>query len=101
MNEAKAKDLITVYLPDVVARYGSDCVNALIAALAAVPCERCLTYESAEASVCPEDVGFVEYIGSLRARIAELKQERDEARSEAGELARDSYNPYYDPRIAD
>lgn len=35
-----------------------------------------------EAAVCPEDVGFDEYIRSLQSRLSEVEQERDDLRQE-------------------
>jgi hypothetical protein len=40
---------------------------------------RLLDQESAEAAVCPEDVGFAEYIKVLEARLADAEQARDRA----------------------
>jgi len=39
--------------------------------------------ENEEASVCPEDVGVVEYIKSLQADVERLTKERDEATNKA------------------
>ncbi len=39
--------------------------------------DQIFTYEEAEALVCPEDVGFVEFIKSLRTRIEELEGENE------------------------
>lgn len=38
--------------------------------------ERIAAYQEAEASVCPEDVGFVEFIGVLQKRIAALEEDK-------------------------
>jgi hypothetical protein len=42
---------------------------------------RLLDQEDAEAAVCPEDVGFAEYIKVLQARLAEAERERDEEKA--------------------
>jgi|SRR6185312_80239 len=41
--------------------------------------QREMDHENAEASVCPEDVGFVEYVGSLKSALDRAQRERDEA----------------------
>src|SRR6185312_8510358 len=43
--------------------------------------QREMDHENAEASVCPEDVGFVEYIGSLKSALDRAQRERDEWKS--------------------
>lgn len=52
--------------------------------------QRVEEYENDEASVCPEDVGFVECITSLRTQLAAAQRERDEARR-ANERDRTAY----------
>jgi len=44
--------------------------------------QREMDHENAEASVCPEDVGFVEYIGSLKSALDKAQRERDEAQQQ-------------------
>lgn len=39
--------------------------------------QREMDQENAEASVCPEDIGFVEYIGSLKSALDRAQRERD------------------------
>ncbi len=70
-------------------------------------------HEEAEASVCPEDVGFVEFIGSLTKDVdaltvllARAREERDRLEAEAGALRQsiaecDCENPGRFPRDND
>jgi hypothetical protein len=47
--------------------------------------KRIMEYEADEASVCPEDVGFVEFIGVLQSKLAEMRETLNEIAVTYGE----------------
>ena len=67
------QDRAVVWLADALDRERTD--NAILRQCA-------MDRENAEASVCPEDVGFVEYIGSLKSALDKAQRERDEAQQQ-------------------
>lgn len=46
--------------------------------------------EEREAAVCPEDIGFDEYIRTLQSRLAQVEKERDDALIRVKELQDDA-----------